>query len=140
MKRRGGDGAPRALRVNAGVLAGAGQELLGAANAIPAAPTPVVPVGEDPLSAAIGAQVSKVVAPVVTARPAVNQEATGYAQALVTAAQTYEGTDKRLGDNVLGSRRGLTWRSPRRSPAAASEPLRCRRWRLTVPVARMAMK
>lgn len=92
--------AGRELRVNTAVLASVGQELSTAANAIPAAPTPVTPAGDDPLSTVIAARVNKVVAPVIAARPGVKEDATGYARALPTAGHRYEATDKLLTDKI----------------------------------------
>lgn len=90
----------RELRVNTAVLASVGQELSTAADAIPAAPTPATPTGEDPLSTAIAVRVNKDVVPVIAARPGVKEDATGYARALPTAGHSYDASDKLLSNRI----------------------------------------
>jgi hypothetical protein len=80
------------LRVDAEVVGDAGQALLTAANEIPSAPVPFVPDGKDPVSAAIAAQVQKMVVPGVDARPKVKREATRYAQSVLDTSRAYAAT------------------------------------------------
>ncbi|SRX94339.1 hypothetical protein MSP7336_02593 [Mycobacterium shimoidei] len=88
------------LRVKPGIVSGIGQELLAAANAIPAIPRPVSPAGADPLSMAIAAHVTCTVTLLVADRPVVKEESTTYARALGTAARAYVGTDEPLGGKI----------------------------------------
>jgi len=92
--------ALRDVRVKTGVLADAAEEMGSAAAAIPTAPKLVSAAGTDPLSAAITAHVSSVFPPMIAARPAVKQQASGYAKNVAAAARAYTGTDEQQGGNI----------------------------------------
>jgi hypothetical protein len=98
--------ALRDMRVATDILTDAAQAMQSAANAIPAAPTPVAPAGVDPLAAAITAHVNSVVAPLIADRPKSIQEASGFAKNVSSAARAFVGADEYGGDDINRSMPG----------------------------------
>ncbi len=91
---------PAPLSVDPDQLAAAGGELASAAADLPPAPPPFMPVGTDPLSAAIIGQIPAVEGPVMTELPAVKTQATETANNVVNAAKAYATTDQQLGGQI----------------------------------------
>jgi hypothetical protein len=89
------------LRIDTGLVLEAGGRLQSLAAAIPPPPAPYRPGGADALSAAIAAKVAEVVDPVIAQLPVTKEELMRYAQNVVTAAGTYEGTDRQLAEEIL---------------------------------------
>ncbi|CAA0124406.1 ESX-1 secretion-associated protein EspJ [Mycolicibacterium vanbaalenii] len=91
---------PPPLSVDPEQLGTAGGELLTSAGQLPAAPAPFMPVGKDPLSAAIISQIPHIEEPVMTQLPAVQAQSTKTANNVVAAAQAYSSTDQQLGGQI----------------------------------------
>lgn len=94
-------GNPPPLSVDPEQLRLAGGELLASAGQLPAAPAPFTPpIGKDPLSAAISAQIPAIEEPVAAQLPAVQVQATKTANNVVGAAEAYQATDQELGGQI----------------------------------------
>ncbi|MDY6996711.1 MAG: hypothetical protein SW019_08950 [Actinomycetota bacterium] len=88
------------MSVDPDQLALAGNELQAAASRLPAAPPPFMPIGFDPLSAEIIAQIPAIETPIATQLPAVQAQATKTAGNVVAAAEAYSSTDQQLGGQI----------------------------------------
>ncbi|MDZ4265719.1 MAG: hypothetical protein U1D00_08500 [Mycobacterium sp.] len=91
---------PPPLSVDPEQLGLAGGQLLSSANQLPPAPPPFLPVGSDPLSAAIIGQIPAVETPVATQLPRVQAQSTKTARNVVGAAEAYATTDQQLGGQI----------------------------------------
>lgn len=93
-------GTPPPLSVNPEELSAAGNALSSSAEQLPEAPDPFMPVGMDPLSAAIIGQIPAIETPIMTQLPLIKAQATTTAKNVVSAAQAYAATDARNGANI----------------------------------------
>jgi hypothetical protein len=84
------------LRVDPERLALLGNQLVSAANGLPAAPEPFVETGTDELSQAIRDALPAIEDPIQAALPKLKTEATKTANNIVTAAGHYQRTDEQL--------------------------------------------
>lgn len=90
-------GTPPPLSVDPDELSAAGGELATAAEQLPAVPPPFMPVGGDPLSAAIIGQIPAIELPIETQLPLIKTQSTATAANVVDAAQMYRAADQRNG-------------------------------------------
>lgn len=90
-------GNPRPLTVDPEQLSAAGGALRSSAENLPEPPPPFLPVGADPLSAAIIGQIPAVETPVMTQLPLIQAQATTTAQNVIDSAMAYQATDQRSG-------------------------------------------
>ncbi|WNG87836.1 hypothetical protein C6A87_000650 [Mycobacterium sp. ITM-2016-00317] len=93
-------GTPPPLSVDPEALSAAGNALSSSAEQLPEAPDPFMPVGADPLSAAIIGQIPAIETPIMTQLPFIKAQATTTAENVVNAAQAYAATDARNGANI----------------------------------------
>jgi hypothetical protein len=98
---------PRDLRVDPGVVDTEGQGLSTEASGIPAPPTTDTAVGGDPLSAAFAAHAATTVDPVVASRPQTQEQASRYAQKVLTAIQMYKVADEQIGAKLREQMAGI---------------------------------
>jgi hypothetical protein len=98
---------PRDLRVDPGVADSEGQTLSTEASGIPAPPTTDNAVGGDPLSAAFAAHAATTVDPVVASRPQTQEQASRYAQKVLTAIQMYKAADEQIGAKLREQMAGI---------------------------------
>ncbi|PRC60408.1 hypothetical protein C6A85_18455, partial [Mycobacterium sp. ITM-2017-0098] len=73
-------GTPQPLSVDPEELAAAGNELSSAAGQLPPPPPPFMPVGADPLSAAIIGQIPAIELPIETQLPLIKAQSTATAR------------------------------------------------------------
>jgi hypothetical protein len=91
-----GDGAVPPLKVDPELLDRYGNQLLTAANDLPAAPAPFVVTGSDAISAAIADKLPAMEGGFLEQLPQLREDATKTASNVVAAAGNYESTDQRL--------------------------------------------
>lgn len=90
-------GNPLPLKVDPEQLSAAGGAMLSAAEQLPEAPPPFMPVGSDPLSAAIIGQIPAVETPIMTQLPLVRTQSADTAKSVVDSALAYRATDQQSG-------------------------------------------
>ncbi len=89
------------LRVDTALVRQSGGKLETIAGLIPEPPATFSPVGTDALSTAIAGRVAEVVDPVIAQMPITKDELTRFAQNVIKAADSYDGTDRQIAEEIL---------------------------------------
>ncbi|MGZ8746252.1 MAG: hypothetical protein ACXWZ2_04265 [Mycobacterium sp.] len=89
------------LRVDTALVRQSGGTLETIAGLIPEPPATFSPAGTDALSTAIAGRVAEVVDPVIAQMPITKEELTRFAQNVMKAADSYDGTDRQIAEEIL---------------------------------------
>jgi hypothetical protein len=98
---QGGAIVTETLRIDTSLVSEAAGRLQALASEIPPPPTAFSPQGADGLSVAIAGKVTEIVTPVLAQLPAAKEALTRYAQNVMSAATTYDSTDRQLAEEIL---------------------------------------
>ena len=89
------------LRVDTALVRQSGGKLATIAGLLPEPPASFSPAGTDALSTAIAGRVSEVVDPVLAQMPISKDELTRFAQNVMKAADSYDGSDRQIAEEIL---------------------------------------
>lgn len=89
------------LRVDTALVRQSGGKLQAIAGLIPEPPATFTPEGTDALSTAIAGRVAEVVEPVIAQMPITKDELTRFAQNVMAAADSYDGSDRQIAEDIL---------------------------------------
>ena len=89
------------LRVDTALVRQSGGKLETIAGLIPEPPATFSLTGTDALSTAIAGRVAEVVDPVIAQMPITKEELTRFAQNVMKAADSYDGTDRQIAEEIL---------------------------------------